>query len=368
MLFARGNNGKILEWEMEVDDHRYRTIAGARDAKKVTSEWTICESKNVGRANETSGNEQAYAEAKSLWLRKIKRHGYWENEKDIDKTTFIEPMLALKFADHKQKLTYPVMVDRKFNGCRLVTSFAGMFTRKGEEYQTVPHIWKALKPLFDRYPDLVLDGELYNHDYRFKLNEIVKLIRKSKKFTQEDLDKSAKLVQYYVYDGYGFDNVSEETYCSSRRRALMRLLHGIPEVVVVPFEWAENESDVWKYYEEYLSDGYEGAIVRSDTKYEHRRTDALLKCKPSDDDEFVIIDIIEGTGNWSGAAKAVRLKYKDGNFKATVKGDREGAIQVLKDRTKWIGRTVTITYTGLTGLGTPHAAQMDPSNCFKGDR
>ena len=67
-----------------------------------------------------------------FWKKKIKSHGYWKDIADIDKSTFIEPMLANKFNDHKHKLKYPVMVDRKYNGMRQVTIPGTAKTRKGE--------------------------------------------------------------------------------------------------------------------------------------------------------------------------------------------------------------------------------------------
>jgi hypothetical protein len=77
-------------------------------------------------------------------------------------------MLAEHFKDHKHKVKYPVMVDRKYNGIRQVTTRGGPTTRKGEIIHTAPHIFEALKPRFERFPGLVLDGELYNHEYELR--------------------------------------------------------------------------------------------------------------------------------------------------------------------------------------------------------
>jgi len=365
-IYARGENN-ILEWEVEVQGNKYRTITGGQGAKKVTSDWTVCESKSTGRSNETSADEQAQKEAEALYKKKLKT-GYFKNVTDIDNSTYIEPMLANKFEDHKHKIEYPVMVDRKYNGMRQVTSHNGAFTRKGEAIITAPHIVKILESLFKKYPDLVLDGELYNHEYRFKLNELIKLVRKTKHFTPEDLIQSEKIVKYYVYDGYGFDAISEDTKCSDRREGLKKLLNGIKYIEVVEYEWAKNEEGVYKVYEEYVQDGYEGAIVRATVGYQHKRTNALLKVKPIDDDEAEILALLEGNGNWAGAAKIVTLKWKDKIFNGSVKGCYENCAKMLKEKSKWIGKTVTFTYNGFTGKGTPNFAQLNPENCFKGDR
>ena len=368
-LYAKSSTGKVLEWRIEYSGSSYRTHTGQQGGAVITSEWSQCEAKSVGRSNSTTSEKQAEKEAKALWKKKIKSHGYWEDIADIDKQTFIEPMLANKFKDHKHKVKYPVMVDRKYNGMRQVTSIDKAKTRMGEKIETAPHILNAIDHLFKKYPNLVLDGELYNHEYRYKLNELMSIVRKQKDIILDDLLKSSQIVKYYVYDGYGWDDITEETPCATRRICLGTLLRDIPEIVVVPFDWAANEEEVMKLYDSHVSDGYEGAIIRANTKYWHKRTNDLLKVKPLDDDEFEILEVLEGTGNWSGAAKIVTLKFKENDtFKASVKGSYESGVEILKNKNNWIGKTVTIFYNGFTGLGKPNYAQLDPKNCFKGDR
>ena len=68
------------------------------------------------------------------------------------------------------------------------------------------------------------------------------------------------------------------------------------------------------------------------------------------------------------SCKVLKMRWKGKEFNATFKGTREEAIQFLKDKNKWVGRTVTFLYIGLTGLGTPNYARMDINNCVKGDR
>ena len=60
--------------------------------------------------------------------------------------------------------------------------------------------------------------------------------------------------------------------------------------------------------------------------------------------------------------------WVDSSKEATFKGTREEAVQFLKDKKKWVGKTVTFLYNGLTGLGTPNYARVDIRNCTKGDQ
>lgn len=377
-LYARGEGGKVLEWDIEIDGNKYRTITGQQGGAKVTSKWTVAEAKNVGQANATTPEQQAEAEAIAKWKKKIKREGYYEDIKDIDKVSrFIEPMLAHKLRDHPDKVKFPCMVDRKYNGGRVVASSAGLFTRKGEQYMSIPHIENALAPLFEKYPDLVLDGEGYNHDLRFKLNEMMKILRTTKgsKLTPELLARSEKIVRLYVYDGYGFDDITENTGNLKRRRALKELLKGIPYVVWVPFETANTLDEVYAIYQNYVEDGMEGAIIRmNDAPYVHKRSYDLLKVKPTEDSEGTIVKILEGVGNASGiAAKAtVRWNGPDGpvEFDATFMGSLETRADILKNPDEWVGKEATFLFEGLTGKTPrrPNYGRIDPDNCFQGSK
>ena len=370
ILYARSSTGKVLEWEIEIEGAAYRTITGQQGGAKVTSAWTTCQGKSAGKSNATTPEAQARKDAEAQWRKKCKSGGYWEDMGDIDQQKFIEPMLANKFEDHKHKIVYPVMVDRKYNGMRIVSTKDGPRTRKGEVVHTVPHLTEGLRKFFDRYPNAMIDGEAYNHNLRFQLNDLISVVRKTRNFTEEDLAKSRDIVGYYIYDGYGFEGITVDTPCMERREALKKVFAKAPPMFqVVDYQIAHDEAAVYAIYQEYVADGYEGAIIRTNTAYEHKRTNALLKCKPIDDMEVIIQDVKEGEGNWAGLAKIITVKTKEGLvFDATFKGSMALAQQVLDNKQDWIGKTVTIYYNGLTGKGTPNYAQFDPRNSCKGDR
>jgi ATP-dependent DNA ligase len=371
-IFARDSKGKIREVTYEVEENRYRSIHGAQGDKFVTDEWTIAEGKNVGRSNETTGEEQALLEAKAKWEKKLKSGGYWENIKDIDKVKFIEPMLAWPMIDTKRDRTdtiqYPCMVDRKYNGGRVIISKDGAFTRKGEKYAVIPHILESVAPLFEKYPDLVLDGEGYNHLFRYKLNAIMSILRTTVNISDDLLKRSKDLVRLYVYDGYGFKSISENTPCFERRLTLKTLIKDTPNLVWVPFKQANTLEEIYSIYNEYVEEGYEGAIIRAwNAAYQHKRTNDLLKVKPENDDEAIILKINEGTkGNSRGLAATATIRMADGReFDATFKGPEEERMAILKDQKSWIGKEVTFTYNDVTGKNTPNFARIDVFNCFK---
>jgi DNA ligase 1 len=371
-LYARTETGAIQTWKIEIEGNKFRSVSGQMDGKKIVNEWTIVEAKNVGRANATTGEEQAFKEAESKWKKKLKSGGYFKTVEEIDNSlSFVEPMLAHKLKDHPKKVQYPCMVDRKYNGGRVVATKSRLATRKGETYETIPHIFEALKSVFQKYPNLVLDGEGYNHEYRYKLNELMKILRttKKEKITTKLLAESKEKVKYYVYDGYGFDNITESTGCEARRSALVKLLKDVPYIVVVPHVIANNEEEVKEHYQLFVDDGYEGAMVRnSNSKYEHKRSHNLLKVKPEDDSEAIIVKINEGVGNWKGTAATASMNWKGIEFDATFKGTIEQKTVIFKNQKDWLKKSVTFLYNGLTGKNVPNFARIDVDNCFQGNK
>ena len=166
---------------MEQENNKYRSTSGQIDGQKTISQWTISEPKNFGKANATSAVEQCTLEIEAKYKKQLKSGGYYEHQSDIDKEQFFQVMLAKNFVDYKDKLDWKsgVGVQIKYNGGRMIATKTGLWTRKGEKYVSAPHIEEALKPFFLKYPDAILDGEGYNYPLREKLNEIMKLLRKT---------------------------------------------------------------------------------------------------------------------------------------------------------------------------------------------
>ena len=377
-LYTQDSNDNIRVWWMEQSGNKYRTHSGVEGSDNiVTSDWSTAEPKNVGKANATTGEQQAQAEIEAKYKKQLKT-GYHESKKDVAKgTAYIEPMLAKPLADLTKKPDYSEgnwAIQCKFNGNRCVATKDGLFTRKGERYMSVPHIENALKPFFKEYPTAVLDGEMFNNDLRQQLNEISKLIRKTKNISTADLADSEKKVKFYIYDGYNFpgksDILDENAPYRERKNwidkvviPLSKYFVGVKTTVVL------NEEAMTVEFQNYLNDQQEGAILRNlDGGYEHKRSKNLVKVKIDEDDEGVIIDMTDGDGNWKGAATNVTLKWKNKEFDAVFKGSYERRVQILKEKSKWIGKTVTFLYMGFTGKGTPNYGRIDPDNCWSVDK
>lgn len=330
-LYKRDSKGKIRFYRGEVgqenDNYYTRAVTGLHEGKLVESGWRIVEQKNIGKANETSLYGQALAEMTSDAKKKSDR-GYFDDINKVDTYDKIKPMLASKHEDakydfeNKKYYTQP-----KLDGIRCIARANGLWTRAGKELVSVPHINDELKSFFEKYPDAILDGELYNHELRENFNKITSLVRKTKP-TDADIEEAKGLVEYHVYDV-----ISHTGVFSERMDWIIERAEGIPKftnsVILVETQQIFNQNMMDDIYGAYLEDGFEGQMVRIDDVYQqNKRSKFLIKRKEFLTDEYDVIKIEEGKGNWAGHIKRFVMQTDNGQeFGAGVRGTQE----VLKD-------------------------------------
>jgi DNA ligase-1 len=339
-LFSKRSDGGLQEWSIEIVGNKYRTISGVVDGKLVTSEWTVCQGKNLGRANETSPSDQAMKEAQAQWEKKLSRK-YSEGVPTDRKFT---PMLARTY--EKGKVKFPVFSQRKYDGIRVVFTKDGPFSREGKPFFTLEHIRRALKPLFVERPDIILDGEGYSHDFHDNFNKICSLIKRQKP-TPEDIKEAESLVEYHVYDV-----VTEGNY----EARLLWLSKNLPDddcIVQVPTQKVTNEEELNELNELYVGEGYEGQMIRLDAPYEQKRSKNLLKRKEFFTHEYKIIDITEGDGNRAGMVGRLILALGDTTFKSNIRGDREFLREMWQNKKSYIGKLAIVRMPNLTPDGVP---------------
>ena len=342
-LYHVDGNENVRVWWMEQDGDKYRTVSGIEGGQLVTSEWKIAKAKNVGRANATTAEEQAASEIESQYTKKLDRK-YSRTKNTASKSNIIEPMLADKYKGWILSWGYAYS-QPKLDGMRCIATKDGLFSRQGKPIVSVPHIVEALKPTFAAFPNLILDGELYNHDLRDDFNELISIARQMKP-TVDDLAKAATHIQYHVYD-----MISSEPF-----------LNRYISLSETPFIWTDtvklvetkeilsSEELDWQYAA-LLAQGYEGQMIRRDATYEQKRSKNLLKRKEFIDEEFEVLEILEGEGNWSGYAKSVRCRTSDGViFNAGIKGTQEFTRKLLAQTP--VPKTVTVRYQNKTPDGS----------------
>jgi DNA ligase-1 len=340
-LYSRATNGKINEYVIEVEDNKYRTISGYTDGIKTTSEWKVCAAKSYCTAE-----EQAMKEAIAMHRKKMET-GSFENISDIDNETYFEPMLAHDWHKEKTKIKYPVYSQPKLDGIRCIVRKDGMWSRNGKKIISAPHIYEAMKHLFELNPDLIFDGELYADKFANDFNAICSLVKKTKP-TSEDLKASAEQIQYHIYD-----LPSHNTHFSIRIGALNKL--ALPKCcVIVLTDFVETENELMELYEEYVNEGYEGQMIRLDKPYENKRSKSLLKHKSFIDEEYTILGVEEGIGNKTGMVGSFIFESKTGKrFNSSPKFNWEECQRMWNERDQLIGKSATVKYFNLTPDGVP---------------
>jgi len=343
-LFKRAVNGKTLEWEVEVKDNCFRTISGYTDGIKTTSEWTCCEAKNVGKKNSTTAEEQALAEATAMH-RKRKEIGSFENISDIDTPIYFKPMLAHDFNDYKGEIKFPLFSDEKLDGIRCIIKSDGMWSRNGKPIISAPHIFEALKSLFEVNSDLILDGELFVDKIVADFNTIVSCVRKTKP-TLSDLETS-KQIQYWIYDVPSYNGLFLE-----RKQYLNTLI--LPDCCkIVKTKICNDLEELNECYRQYISLGYEGQMIRTNNEYENKRSKYLLKRKEFVDEEFKILGYEEGKGNLSNKIGKLKFRTDDGvDFDAAVNGTHDYLSELWNKREGLIGKKATVKYFEKTTDGS----------------
>ena len=333
-LYKRDTNGNIRELTVEYSNgvmNATRTIAGIKDGKLVTSGWKDAYGKNEGKANATTDAEQAQKEAQAMWDKKVEKE-YFEDINNIDSYDKFKPQLAHDYTKRPQSsgISQP-----KLDGIRCIARKDGLYTRAGKEITTCNHIFLALQPFFKDNPHVILDGELYNHALKADFNKITSLVRKVKPSSLEK-ELAQKLVQYHVYDMAWVDAILDEGFLD-RMEFIKEQNFALP-MVTVETSICDSQDELDTLYSEYTAAGYEGQMVRNDTLYENKRSKNLLKRKDFITEEFEVIEVLEGSGNWAGYAKHFVLTDGKETFKSGVRGQQAILKELLEQEVKptWV--------------------------------
>lgn len=340
-LYKLDSTGRLRTWKMQLtSEGHYRTLSGLADGKQAESGWTV-----PTPASKPTIKEQGEFEVRSQVRHQLDRE-YHDNPNTVSQPKMIEPMLAKTYdkwpgAGHAQP---------KLDGIRCIMTAEGMFSRQGQPITAVPHLHAAAAPLFAEKPDLILDGELYNHDLRDDFGAISSIVRK-KNPTADELILAERVMQYHVYD-----MVDTTQNFSDRSLDVAQMLHDLdcPWLVVVPTIECRDAAEADAAYAEHIGLGYEGGIYRLDKPYEiGRRSKFLLKRKQFITREYPLLRLEEGNGNWAGAVKRAVLRNDDGSeFGAGLRGSYDKLKALLgtpiEERAE-----ATLRYFQLTPDGVP---------------
>ena len=241
----------------------------------------------------------------------------------------------------------------KLDGVRCIISKDGAFSRNGKEFKNVDHIIEELAPLFKYAPELVLDGELYNHDLKDDFNKIISLVRKSVNITEEQREEARELVQFHNYDVV--DEKRPELSYRERFDIIQHLQYKYKLLYTRPITTyvVDSQEEIDKLHKQIKEEGYEGSMVRSNVAYEHKRSWSLQKVKDWSDTEITITGWVEGKGKFSnGLGKFIGVDSSgltvEVPWPSLTIVERQMA---WKDRENYKGKTLTFEYFERTPAG-----------------
>ena len=268
-----------------------------------------------------------------------------------------KPMLAYPVSDKPINYDDKIFMQPKLDGVRCVIQYEKhinksenrvvAYSRTGKEWKNIDHILFNLKPWFALNPNVILDGELYNHDLKDDFEKIISLVRKTKP-TDIDMLESADLVQFHCYD------IIDETKTFEERNKF--IIQNVPRnhcIKHVETTLCAVESDAKLFHQDNLELGYEGSILRTNDVYKCGRSWNLRKFKDFHDAEATLLAWVEGKGKRKGTVGKFMAVDADGNEFGMPVMDKFDYLQKnFRKMRNWVGKTATFTYFERTKAGS----------------
>jgi ATP-dependent DNA ligase len=181
----------------------------------------------------------------------------------------------------------PYLVQPKLNGerCRsIVTQDRCLLLSSSEEIiSSVPHINEQMLSL----PPGEYDGELYTHGLTW--SDIHSRVSRT-----QNLHPDYKSINYYIFDTINTSLTQVERYKYFIDIVNRGNLWSLNDILIVPSYFAKTHQELINLYEEFISQGYEGFIVRElFSPYERKRSKGMMKFKPKATDHYRITAPIE---------------------------------------------------------------------------
>lgn len=251
------------------------------------------------------------------------------------------------------------IIQPKLNGERVIVEwFAGepvFISSYGNERKFLDHITDQLKAIARTFGEIPFDGEIYNHDWTRE--QIDSALRRT-------VNKSSVVagLEYHIFD------IRTSEACIQRVSFLKSLekagyVQDSSPVKLVPSFLARQDN--WHTgASQFITQGYEGAILRRiDAPWEAKRTVNMLKFKPTEEDEYDILDIneaIDKYGHPKGMVGSFSVKAPDvdESFKVSAgKMKHERRIEIWRMRHHFIGKKLVVKHEKFqTSGGVPICA------------
>jgi DNA ligase-1 len=351
IVYKKTSTGKIQQWRAWVEKtptgYLLKVESGQTGGKlKETAGQVI----DVGKQKRTA-KEQAIFEAKSK-LKKKRDEAYYDTVEEAQTQVKLLPMLAHPFTKRKHNITYPAIVQRKFDGVRCLAVLNSdktvtLMSRKGKEFPHLEHIKNDVLAQ-NKNQSLVLDGELYSDTLTFQ--ELVGLVKRVT--LKPGNDKQMLEISLRVYDCV---NTRKTDNFQDRYLDIMGITHGAKYLSLVENITVDNETQIHEAQRKFVEEGYEGAMVRNllGTYAIGKRSANLQKVKTFLDGEYLIVGFTQGTGGETGCIIWECHTPAGQPFRVRPRGTQEDRKVLFQNGSDYIGKKLTVRYQELTDDGVP---------------
>lgn len=392
-LLGKASTGKFRWWSCETDEEWHEPEHGyiiQRKYGQVGGKTTESPAIIVDKTKQKRNWKEQYTLQFNSEVKKQLDKGYVEVPKHPNEYTeeelnsifgevktnqagVIKPMLAKQY----DKVTNTKIFDkkwlcsRKLDGVRCLMYWDGSevhtASRGGEHYDySTKHLRENpdLIKFFTDNPTIILDGELYKHGKT--LQQISGAARLEKNaydcdwleyivydmYDKAKPDMSAEDRYDFLYDNLDFpvyilmSDLREEDDIEPVSNSSIWLLHQIE---------VSGEKNIWKWHDTFVSDGFEGCVIRDPIKpYKPGgRTNDMIKFKKYKSDDFKVIGYKLGLRGSEDMTFTCELE--DGRtFEAMPCGDRATKAEYVENfEDKYKNHMAECTYFNYSDDGIP---------------
>jgi len=271
-------------------------------------------------------------------------------------TKVFEPMLAWNKAYKLEEAPWPMLMSKKLDGIRAIGYEGELVSRSIKPIRNYKIQNTFGHPGFNGIDGELIIGSPTDHDVYRRTNSVV--MSYEKLFQPDELT-------WYVFDDFThpswdyhrrFDELKQRVKCVAQVKVLEQTL-------------VTNHVEATRLYEQWLEEGVEGAILRSpNSPYKFGRSTFregyLLKLKPREDSEAIVLDIQEEMHNANEASQDAFGRVERSVSKENLIGKGTmGALYVRdlktnveffigtgfnaedRQRLDWVGKVVKYSFT-----------------------
>lgn len=224
-------------------------------------------------------------------------------------------------------------MSEKLDGVRAYWNGSEFVTRQGNIYRAPSWFTKGL-------PSLPLDGELWMGRQRFP--ETISVVKR------HDAGEEWRQIRFLVFDAPEVEGGFERRIAQAER-----MIERCEFAGIVIHRAVMSAEDLQRSLDITVEKGGEGLMLRQPgSAYEVGRSNTLLKVKPANDAEAIVVEHVAGKGRHEGRLGGLVVRMPSG--KTFNLGT--GMSDAQREDPPAIGATVTYTYTELTKDGIPKCA------------